>query len=90
MLPWLDKTALVLCDLFDESTGDAIEVAPRQILRRQIARARERAGYTIKCGSELEFLLFRDSYEEAAAKAYSGLDAAQLVRRGLPRAPDHP
>ena len=42
VLPWLDKTALVLCDLFDESTGDAIEVAPRQILRRQIARAQRR------------------------------------------------
>ena len=72
VLPWLDKTALVLCDLFDESTGDAVEVAPRQILRRQIARARE-AGYTIKCGSELEFLLFRDSYEEAQASGYAGL-----------------
>ena len=72
VLPWLDKTALVLCDLFDESTGDAVEVAPRQILRRQIARARE-AGYTIKCGSELEFLLFRDSYEEAQAAGYAGL-----------------
>ena len=72
VLPWLEKTALVLCDLVDPSTGDPVEVAPRQILRRQIARAQE-AGYTIKCGSELEFILFRDSYEEAAALGYAGL-----------------
>jgi len=71
LLPWLDHTALVLGDLFD-GTGAAVEVAPRQILRRQVERARA-AGYTIKCGSELEFLLFRDSYEEAAAKGYGGL-----------------
>ena len=73
LLPWLEKTALVLCDLFDESTGEPVEVAPRQILRRQVERARD-AGYTVKCGSELEFLLFRDSYEEAAAKGYAGLE----------------
>ncbi|MEX1008689.1 MAG: glutamine synthetase family protein [Acidimicrobiia bacterium] len=72
LLPWLEKTALVLCDLFDETTGEPVDVAPRQILRRQIARAQE-AGYTIKCGSELEFILFRDTYEEAAAKGYAGL-----------------
>ena len=35
--------------------------------------APQRAGYTIKCGSELEFILFRDSYEEAAEKGYAGL-----------------
>ena len=34
---------------------------------------RREAGYTIKCGSELEFLLFRDSYEEAQAAGYAGL-----------------
>ena len=80
VLPWLDKTAIVLCDLFDEGTGEPVEVAPRQILRRQVARARE-AGYTIKCGSELGFLLFRDSYEEAASKGY--LDVVRvLVERG--------
>jgi glutamine synthetase len=72
LLPWLDKTALVLCDLCDVETGEAIEVAPRQILQRQIARARA-LGYTVKCGSELEFLLFRESYDEAAAREYGGL-----------------
>jgi len=69
MIPWLDKTALVICDAFDEETGEAVEVAPRQILRRQVERAKA-AGYTVKCGSELEFYMFKDSFEEAAEKHY--------------------
>jgi len=72
-VPWLERTALVMCDLFDESTGQPISVSPRQILRRQLERAAA-LGYGIKCGSELEFFLFRDSYEEAAAKDYSNLE----------------
>jgi glutamine synthetase len=73
MVPWLEKTALVVCDLFDETTGDPIEVSPRRILQRQLERAAE-LGYAVKCGSELEFFLFRDSYEEAQAKGYAGLE----------------
>ncbi|HEY8215513.1 MAG TPA: glutamine synthetase family protein [Acidimicrobiia bacterium] len=72
VVPWLEKTALVMCDLFDERAGTPIEVAPRQILRCQIERAAA-LGYMVKCGSELEFFLFRDSYEEAQAKGYDGL-----------------
>ena len=71
-VPWLDKTALVICDAFDEESGELVEVAPRQILRRQIDRAKA-AGYTVKCGSELEFYMFKDSYEEAAEKHYKGI-----------------
>ena len=47
-------------------------MSPRQILRDQLARA-EALGYSVKCGSELEFFLFRDSYEEAQAKGYTDL-----------------
>src|SRR5947207_9896628 len=72
VVPWLEKTALVICDAYDEETGEPVEVAPRQILRRQVDRAKA-AGYTVKCGSELEFYMFKDSYEEAAAKRYSDL-----------------
>ena len=71
-VPWLEKTALVICDVFDEETGEPVEVAPRQILKRQIQRAAD-AGYTVKCGSELEFYMFKDSFEEAAGKGYRGL-----------------
>jgi len=71
-IPWLEATALVMCDLFDEETGEPVEVAPRTILRRQLEKAAA-LGYTIKCGTELEFILFRESYEEAAAAGYRGL-----------------
>ena len=73
VLPWLDKTALVLCDLLDEQTGEPVEVAPRQILKRQIERAAA-AGYLVNCGSELEFYLFRETYEEAQTKNFADLE----------------
>ena len=69
--PWLDRTALVLCDLYRED-GTPVEVSPRQILRRQIERAAE-AGFTVKCGTELEFFLYEDSFREAADKHYRDL-----------------
>jgi glutamine synthetase len=72
MIPWLEKTALVICDVFDEETGEPVEVAPRQILKRQIERATS-AGYKVMTGSELEFYLFKDSFDEAAAKRYQDL-----------------
>ncbi len=72
LVPWIDKTALVLCDLVEEEGDGPIEVSPRRILRRQIERAAER-GYHVNIGSELEFFLFRDTYEEAAAKGYRDL-----------------
>jgi len=71
-VPWLEKTALVLCDLVDVDTGAPVEVSPRRILQRQVERAAAR-GFTVKCGSELELFLFRESYEEAAARSWSGL-----------------
>ena len=72
-IPWLERTALVLCDLVDEKTGEPVEVSPRQILKRQIEAAAA-AGYSVKCGSELEFFLFRETYEEVQRKGYAGLD----------------
>lgn len=71
-IPWLEKTALVVCDLVDEETGAPVEESPRQVLRRQIERA-EALGYTVNIGSELEFFLFRESYEEAAALGFANL-----------------
>jgi glutamine synthetase len=70
-LPWLEGTALVLSDLVD-AEGQPVEVSPRQMLRRQVARAAER-GLEVRCATELEFFLFRDSVEEAAAKNWRGL-----------------
>ena len=71
LIPWLEKTALVICDVLSEE-GDIVEVAPRQILKRQLERAKDK-GYRVMCGSELEFFLFKDSYEEASAKGFQDL-----------------
>ena len=71
-LPWLEKTALILCDI-ETMDGRAVEVSPRQILRRQVARA-TRLGFTPKTASELEFYLFKDTFEQAAGKGYRGLE----------------
>jgi glutamine synthetase len=70
-IPWLDKTALALCDLVD-GDDEPVEVSPRQVLRRQVERA-ARLGFRVMCGSELEFYLFRESYEEARSKGYAAL-----------------
>jgi len=71
-IPWLEKTALVLCDVQDEH-HKPVEESPRQILRRQIARAAER-GYRVLVASELEFVLFKDSYDTARRKHYRDLE----------------
>jgi len=71
-VPWLEKTAMVLCDLVDEQTGQPVELAPRQILRRQIRKA-EDAGMVIMAGSELEFYLYEETYRSARQKRYRNL-----------------
>jgi glutamine synthetase len=71
--PWLEKTVMVLCDIYEEEEADRqVEVAPRTILQRQIERAAD-AGFLIKTGSELEFYLYQDSYRDIAAGGYREL-----------------
>lgn len=67
--PWIDKTAMVICDLADEETGEPIEVAPRSILKKQLEKARA-LGFTAKMASELEFYLFNDTYRDLAEDQY--------------------
>src|SRR3954454_18197320 len=54
VLPWLEKTALVLADATDGETGEEIPVSPRTILKRQVDRAAS-MGLVVKAGSELEY-----------------------------------
>jgi len=72
---WLDRTALVLCDVVDQHTHQPVEVAPRTLLRRQVEAA-ERMGFTAMAASELEYYLFQDSYRDAARKGYTDLEPA--------------
>ncbi|HKC51007.1 MAG TPA: glutamine synthetase family protein [Myxococcota bacterium] len=69
---WLEKSAIVVCDVFKEDSEEPVSVAPRNVLRRQMERARE-LGYVALGASELEFFAFRESYESAHAKGYDKL-----------------
>jgi glutamine synthetase len=75
MVPWLEKTALVLCDILDHHTHGDLPHSPRAILRKQVARLKER-GWIGYFASELEFYLFEDSYDAARAKHWSGIATA--------------
>jgi glutamine synthetase len=70
-IPWLEATALVLCDVA-WTDGSPVRPSPRQVLRGQIERAREH-GFEVMVGSELEFYLLRETYEEAHGKDYRDL-----------------
>jgi glutamine synthetase len=72
---WLERSALVLCDIKSEKTHDFVPVAPRTILRRQIERAHA-LGFEVMAASELEYYLFEDSYRSAAEKGYHDLKSA--------------
>jgi glutamine synthetase len=70
-LPWLPATALVQADL-TWLDGSPVVASPRQILRAQTARLAER-GWVALAGTELEFIVYRDTYEQASDKNYTGL-----------------
>ena len=72
---WLDRTALVICDVADEASHSLVNVAPRTILRHQIARADE-LGLQPMTGSELEYYIYNDSYRDAAAMHFHDLEPA--------------
>ncbi|WP_075736193.1 glutamine synthetase family protein [Streptomyces acidiscabies] len=70
-IPWHPGTALLIADLAWED-GSPVGAAPRQILRHQLDRLTE-LGWTAQVGTELEFMVFRDSYEQAWDAGYKGL-----------------
>ncbi|MCU1677740.1 MAG: glutamine synthetase, partial [Frankiales bacterium] len=75
-VPWHDATAMVTADLVWEDGSD-VAPSPRQILLRQAARLAE-AGMVALVGTELEFLVFRETYEQAWQSGYRDLTPANL------------
>ncbi len=73
-LPWLEGTAMVMCDLLDHHTHEEVAVSPRAILKRQVARARD-LGFEPMMATELEFYLFENSYENLRDQGFGGLKA---------------
>jgi glutamine synthetase len=75
-VPWHEGTVMLMADLTWEDGSDVV-ASPRQILRRQIDRLAE-SGLTANCSTELEFIVFKDTYEEAWRKGFRDLEPANL------------
>ncbi|WP_433548460.1 glutamine synthetase family protein [Streptomyces sp. CA-294286] len=71
-VPWNEGTALLMADLMWHDDTPVV-AAPRQILRHQMARLAE-LGYTAYAGTELEFIVFKDTYEQAWDACYRDLE----------------
>ena len=69
VLPWLEGTALVLCDLLDHHTHAEVPHSPRAILKQQINRLHS-MGLKSAVATELEFFVFRESFEELRDRGY--------------------
>jgi glutamine synthetase len=75
-IPWHPATAMCMADV-RWADGSDVVASPRQILRHQLDRLAER-GWVANAGTELEFILFRDTYEQAWHKGYRDLEPANL------------
>jgi glutamine synthetase len=75
-VPWLPGTAMVMADL-QWADGSEVAASPRQILRRQLARLAER-GLSANAATELEFIVFRNTYEDAWKQGFRDLSPANL------------
>ncbi len=70
--PWAEGAAMVLCDVLDHHTHAAVPHSPRAVLKRQIERLAE-LGLSCTAATELEFFVYRETYEEARDKQYRDL-----------------
>lgn len=66
---WLQRTAIVLADIVEEHDRSPVEIAPRQILRRQV-EALATDGLAADVGTELEFHLYRDGLDDLRRRGY--------------------
>ncbi len=75
-IPWQEGTVQLMADIQWEDDSPVV-ASPRQILRRQLDRLAER-GWRAMAGTELEFMVFRDTYEDAWKSGYRDLTPANL------------
>lgn len=72
-VPWLEGTAMVLCDILDHHNHLPVPHSPRAILKKQIARL-EALGFEAKMATELEFFLFEKSFDEIRKEGFRDLE----------------
>src|SRR5665213_4438065 len=75
-VPWHEKTAISYADV-ETVHGEPVAPSPRQILQRQVDKLTER-GWIGLTGTELEFIVFNDTYEEAWSAGYRDMSPANL------------
>lgn len=75
---WLQRTAIVMADLYEPETGELVAVAPRTILRRQLD-ALAAGGRTAAVGTELEFFLYRENYDVLRTGGYHTMTPSTLI-----------
>ncbi|TDQ67169.1 glutamine synthetase [Maritalea mobilis] len=73
LVPWLEGTAMVLCDVLDHHTHEEIPHSPRAVLKKQIARLKE-LGFEAMTATELEFFIFEKSFDEVRKSGFSDLE----------------
>ena len=74
MASWLDKSVYITCDVVNPKSHELVAVAPRSILRKQVKRLNEHR-YMAVGASELEYFMYKNSYEEAAKNGYRDLES---------------
>ncbi len=72
LTPWAEGTAMVLCDVLDHHTHEDVPHSPRAVLKRQIERLKT-LGLSCTAATELEFFVYRETYEQARDKQYRDL-----------------
>ncbi len=72
-VPWLEGTAMVLCDVLDHHHHEPVSHSPRQVLKRQVERM-EALGLEVMTATELEFFLFEKSFEEIRKGGFKDLE----------------
>ncbi len=72
LVPWLEGTAMVLCDILDHHTHAEVPHSPRAMLKRQVARLKE-LGFDAMMATELEFFLFENSFDDIRKNGYRDL-----------------
>ena len=72
LMPWLEGTAMVLCDILDHHTHEDVPHSPRAVLKRQVAKLRD-LGFEAKFATELEFFLFENSFDDIRKSGFRDL-----------------
>ena len=73
-VPWFDKTVIIFCDV-ETVEGVPVAPSPRQVLQNQIDRLNERGWHGL-AGTELEFIVFNTTYEDAWNSGYRDMTPA--------------